>query len=77
MGKLTCSESSIIELWAKDGFNNPETEIKIKSLTQEQILDDINNKNYSELFLEEKDFTAMLGDLPSALLTFLVPKAAI
>ena len=67
MGKLTCSESSIIELWAnRDGFNHPETEIKIQSLTQEQILDDINNKNYSELFLEEKDFTAMLGDLSHA-----------
>ena len=67
MGKSTCSESSIIELWAnRDGFNNPEIEIKIQSLTQEQILDDINNKNYSELFLEEKDFTAMLGDLSHA-----------
>ena len=64
MGKSTCSESSIIELWAnRDGVYNQETEIKIQSLTQEQILDDINNKNYSELFLEEKDFTAMLGDL--------------
>ena len=67
MGKSTCSESSIIELWAnRDGFNNPEIEIKIQSLTQEQILDDINNKNYSELFLEEKDFTAMLGDFSHA-----------
>ena len=62
-GKSVCSETSIIELWATDSFDDPETEATINSLTQEQIFDDINKKNFSEVYFEEKDFTTMLGNL--------------
>ena len=60
-GKPTCAETSIIELWAPKGFNSSETESKIYSLTEEDILMDINSKNLSEVFMYNKDFTTMLG----------------
>jgi hypothetical protein len=63
LGKSVCSETSIIELWATDSFDDPETEATINSLTQEQIFDGINNKNFSEVYFEEKDFTPMLGGI--------------
>jgi hypothetical protein len=33
---------------------------KIGSLTKEEILDKINNKNVSQIFLKEKDFKAIV-----------------
>ncbi len=33
---------------------------KIESLTKEEILDKINNKNVSQIFLKEKDFKAIV-----------------
>ena len=60
-GKPTCAETSIIELWARKGFNSSETETEIYSLTKEDILADINSKNFSEVFMYNKDFTTMLG----------------
>ena len=59
----TCLETSIVELWASDGFNSTQTEMAIFNLTQKSILDAVNTKNYSEVFLYDKDFSSMLGKL--------------
>jgi hypothetical protein len=36
------------------------TDEKMASLTQEDILDRINNKNVSQIFLKEKNFKAII-----------------
>jgi hypothetical protein len=36
------------------------TDEKMASLTQEDILDKINNKNVSQIFLKEKNFKAII-----------------
>ena len=60
----TCLETSIAELWAKDGnFTNQKTKDKIANATKQDILDIINTKKFSEIFLFEKDFTALLGGI--------------
>ena len=60
----TCLETSILELWATDGnFTNQKTKDKIASATKQDILDIINTKKFSEIFLFDKDFTALLGGI--------------
>ena len=60
----TCLETSIAELWAKDGnFTNQKTKDKIANATKQDILDIINTKKFSEIFLFDKDFTALLGGI--------------
>ena len=56
----TCLETSIIELWAKDGFTNANAKIPD---TEQKIIDDINEKKFSEVFLYDKDFPEMLGGI--------------
>jgi len=58
-----CFESSILELWAKNGEYDAETEFAIMNLTQEEILYRLNNYNKSGIFLVESNFTKLLGDI--------------
>ena len=60
MTELTCLDNSIIELWAKDGFNSGKAKIPD---TEQKIIDDINEKKFSEVFLHNKDFPEMLGGI--------------
>ena len=59
----TCLETSILEIWARNGFNSPEAEETISALTSQDILDGINTKNFSEVFLYNKNFHSMLGGI--------------
>ena len=58
-----CLEWSILELWANDGGYDDETDSQIENLTQESILDKLNNFNRSGVFLQTKNFTSYLGDI--------------
>ena len=55
-----CYEESLLELWTKDGVIDEEV---IYNLTQEDIINTINTKNLSGLFLREKNFTNLLGEI--------------
>lgn len=61
--KPTCYESSLIELWAHDGYLGQRTQSTVNALTVEQILEDINNETFSQIFLNTQNFTAMLGGI--------------
>ena len=56
-----CFETSILELWARDGVYDKNVEEEIENLTEEKILEKINNVNMSGLFLVETDFTNYLS----------------
>ena len=58
-----CLELSLLELWASDGDYDEETERRIDQLTQEEIVDKINNRNQSGIFLTETDFSKFLGGI--------------
>ena len=55
-----CFEESLLELWAKDGNLDVET---IFNLSQEDILNTINTNNMSGIYLREKNFTNLLGEI--------------
>ena len=56
-----CFETSILELWAKEGAYNQDSENEIMNLTRAKILDKINSVNISGLFLMETNFTKYLS----------------
>uniref|UniRef100_A0A0K2U8Y5 SSD domain-containing protein n=1 Tax=Lepeophtheirus salmonis TaxID=72036 RepID=A0A0K2U8Y5_LEPSM len=58
----TCFESSVLELWGDNG-EYESTEKRLESLSLIDILDTINNKNRSGIFLIKKNFTHMLGGI--------------
>ena len=72
-----CYEESILELWSKVRnltqlrkysnfhlFQNGDLDKEaIFSLTQDDIINTINNKNMSGVFLREKNFTNLLGEI--------------
>ena len=45
------------------GFYNEVSDRKIASLTEEEILETINNKNVSQIFMKDFDFKDLLGDV--------------
>ncbi len=53
----------IAEMWAKNGFTSDEALEGIQRLTAEDIINAINNDNYSEVFLLNKNFTKFLGGI--------------
>ena len=55
-----CMETSILELWARDGEFHDED---IESLTDEDVVEMVNTRNKSGLFNIEKDFTNYLSDI--------------
>ena len=56
-----CFETSILELWAKEGVYNQDSENEIMNLTRDQILEKINSVNVSGLFMMETNFTKYLS----------------
>jgi hypothetical protein len=58
-----CLEWSILELWANDGRYDEDTDSQIENLTQDSILEKVNNFNRSGVFLQTKRFTDYLGDI--------------
>ena len=59
---MTCLEWSILELWGNDGAYDEATDAEIASLTQESILEKINNVTKSGIFLLNKNFADYLGE---------------
>ena len=55
-----CYEFSILELWAENGAYE---DSKFDQLTTNDILNKINNVNYSGRFLVDKDFQSLLGNI--------------
>ena len=45
------------------GFYNEVSDRKIASLTEEEILETINNKNVTQIFMKDFDFKDLLGDV--------------
>ena len=57
----TCLEMSIAEIWAAQGFSSQQAWDNIHKLTQEDIIEGVNTKTFSEIFLFDKNFTSYLG----------------
>jgi hypothetical protein len=58
---LACFETSILELFAHNGEYDAETDRIIESLTDEQVLEAINQRNASGIFLLPANFTSYLA----------------
>ena len=58
-----CYEASLLELWADQGGLDTRAEAALRSLTQQQVLDMVNTRNHSGIFMVEKDFKKLLGDI--------------
>ena len=58
-----CYEASLLELWADQGGLDTRAEVALRSLTQQQVLDMVNTRNHSGIFMVEKDFKKLLGDI--------------
>ena len=58
-----CYEESVLELWADQGELRPSTEAALRSLTAQAVLDIVNSSNQSGIFMMEKDFSRLLGDI--------------
>ena len=58
-----CYEESLLELWANEGDFNDESERKIFNLKYEDIIETINTKNFSGIFMREKNFSSVLSDI--------------
>ena len=58
-----CYEESLLELWANEGDFDEESENTIFSLREEDIIESINTRNLSGIFLREKNFKNVLGDI--------------
>lgn len=61
--ETACFEQTILELWANDGNYDSKTDETIENLTQDEVLDKINNYNTSGVFLIKKNFTELLSGL--------------
>jgi hypothetical protein len=49
-------QETLLELWAHEGEFTERSDREIENLSQDQILDKINNWQYSELYLMGKTF---------------------
>lgn len=60
---LVCLETSILELFGNNGAYDNVTEKEILGLTQQSLLDKINNVNRSGIFLGPKRFSDFFGEI--------------
>jgi hypothetical protein len=60
---LVCLENSILELFGNNGAYDDVTEREIFNLTQQTLLDKINNFNKSGIFLGQKKFSNYFGEI--------------
>ncbi len=58
-----CYEESLLELWADQGEIGPTTEAALRSLDAQAVLNIVNTGNHSGIFMMEKDFSRLLGDI--------------
>ena len=58
-----CYEESLLELRANDGDFDEESENSIFNLTTDSIRETVNHRNLSGIFLREKNFKNVLGDI--------------
>jgi len=58
-----CYEQNILELWGDQGAYTELTDSRIRRLTQEEILDTINKKNVSGIFMKDFNFIDLLGNI--------------
>jgi hypothetical protein len=76
--ETACYEQNIVELWGDQvqyliidslsyqhlqGHYNEVSDRSMEFLTQAEILDTVNNKNISGIFLRDFNFTELLGDI--------------
>jgi len=61
--ETACFEQNIVELWGDQGHYNENSDLKMAALTEEEILDTINNNNVSGIFLKDFNFKELLGDV--------------
>ena len=77
--KTECFHESLLELWANKGVFDETSDEAIRTLTKEKIIDKLRSGNFSEFFMKEKNFPAMLsgevrnagGDIISATATIM------
>ena len=60
---MVCLEWSILDLWGSDGTYDEITDEEIATLTQQSILDKINDVTKSGIFLHHKNFLNYLGQI--------------
>ena len=60
---LACMELSILELFGQGGEYDERTDEVMETLTDEMVLDVINNKNVSGIFLTPYNFTSYLSNI--------------
>ena len=60
---LACLEISILELFGHDGEYSEATDTEIDFLTDEQVLDAINSRNTSGIFLDQANYTSYLSEI--------------
>ena len=61
--ETACYELNIVEFWGDQGEYNDISELRMQALTEKDILEKINNYNISQIFLKEKPFKDLLGDV--------------
>ncbi|QQP53856.1 Uncharacterized protein FKW44_006485, partial [Caligus rogercresseyi] len=59
----TCFESSLLELWGNNGEYDSSSRNTLESSNSQDILNTVNSKNTSGIFLIKKNFTDMLGGI--------------
>ena len=58
-----CYEESLLELWGNNGKFDKVSDKVIENITEEDILEAVNGKNKSGIFMIDKDFTKYLGEI--------------
>ena len=56
-----CFEKSLLEIWGDQGEYSEKTDMKIASLTQQEIIDAVNHVDDSGIFLTKENFTKYLA----------------
>jgi len=56
-----CFEKSLLEMWGDKGEYSEKTEVKIASLTQQEIINAVNQVDESGIFLTKQNFTELLA----------------
>ena len=58
-----CFEQNIVELWGDQGAYTESSDRQIAELTRTEILEAVNSRNMSKIFMQDFDFTQLLGDV--------------
>ena len=58
-----CYEESLLELWANEGDFDEASKSQIFNLTSEEIIEVMNTRNLSGIFMREKNFSSVLSGI--------------